>query len=68
MKKTQTNNRYKSTRFTVYVETTIERQVSVLALDEEEAKELAVNRMDRNKSVIRKYKIMEHEVVDVYPE
>ena len=68
MKKTQTDYKYKAVRFTVYVETTIERQVSVLALDEEEAKQLAVNRMDRNKSVIRKYKIMEHEVVDVHPE
>lgn len=68
MKKTQTDYKYKAVRFTVYVETTIERQVSVLALDEEEAKQLAVNRMDRNKSVIRKYKIMEHEVVDVQPE
>ena len=68
MKKTQTDYKYKAVRFTVYVETIIERKVSLLAIDEEEAKKLAVNRLDRNKSTIRKYKIMEHEVVDVHPE
>ena len=68
MKKTQTDYKYKAVRVTVYVETVIEREVSLLAIDEEEAKELAVNRLDRNKSTIRKYKIMEHEVVDIQPE
>lgn len=68
MKNTVTKYKYKAVKYTVYVETTIEREVSVLATDAEEAKQLAINRMDKNKSVIRKYKIIEHEAVDVEPE
>lgn len=69
MKKTQTNNRKDAKKHIVYVETIIEREVSVMAVDIEEAKEIAVNRLKRNKGGwLYKYKILEHEVIDVQSE
>jgi hypothetical protein len=69
MKRTQTNNRKDAKKHIVYVETIIEREVSVMAVDIEEAKEIAINRLKRNKGAwLYKYKILEHEVIDVEPE
>ena len=68
MKKTQTENRKNAKKHIVYVETIVEREVSVMAVDTEEAKEIAINRLNRNKGGwLYKYKILEHEVVDVQP-
>ena len=69
MKKTQTENRKNAKKHIVYVETVVERQVSVMAVDIEEAREIAINRLNRNKGGwLYKYKILEHEVIDVHPE
>ena len=68
MKKTQTENRKNAKKHIVYVETVVEREVSVMAIDIEEAKEIAINRLNRNKGGwLYKYKILEHEVIDVQP-
>lgn len=69
MKKTQTENRKNAKKHIVYVETVVEREVSVMAIDIEEAKEIAINRLNRNKGGwLYKYKILEHEVIDAHPE
>lgn len=65
MKRTQTRNRYNAEKFVVYVEVTIEKAINVTAIDEEEAKELAINRISKHKSAFREYKMLEHEVVDI---
>ena len=46
-------NSKKRNTYHIYVETTIERRITVVALSEEEAKDLAY----------RHYKVLEHEVV-----
>lgn len=58
-------NSKKRNTYDVYVETTIERRIKVVALSEEEAKDLAYRRsVERTKSFDnRHYKVLEHEVV-----
>jgi hypothetical protein len=58
---------YKSSTFHVYVETTVERRMTVRAIDKEEAIELATRRVnERCKTFMRNknYKVVEHEIVD----
>lgn len=64
--KIQTKANHKSSSFTVYLETTIERTMKVRALDKEEAMELALKRAtERCKSFKHsRYKVIAHEVID----
>ncbi len=58
-------NSKKRNTYHIYVETTIERRITVVALSEEEAKDLAYRRaVERTKAFNnRHYKVLEHEVV-----
>lgn len=61
----QTKHQHKCTTYYVWVETTVERCITVRAIDEEEAKQLAMERSENRSKSMSRYKVIEHEVVDI---
>jgi len=63
--KIQTKHPHKASTFHVWVETTVERCITVKALDKKEAKELVMKRVTNRIKSMSRYKVLEHEVIDI---